>query len=146
MRALPDAARLTAGVIRFEDDRVGVMYLGKLVELGSVDEIFRPPSHPYTRLAVGGAAAPSFRLATDHPPGGRRAERGVPAVRLPIPTHAVKVGRICELEEPPLLRAGQSHWIACHIPLDVLRREPSVLSAALAAEGLGPEPRGEAST
>jgi oligopeptide/dipeptide ABC transporter ATP-binding protein len=135
-------------LVRHVADRVGVMYLGKLVELGSVDEIFRPPSHPYTRALLSAVPRPDpsisraiIRLegavpSAQNPPSGCRFHTRCP----------VKVGRICEQTEPPLLRAGQSHWIACHIPLDVLRREPSMLSAALAAEGSGPEPRGEAST
>jgi peptide/nickel transport system ATP-binding protein len=121
------------------------MYLGKLVEMGTVDEIFRPPSHPYTRALLSAIPRPDpfaprsgIRLegavpSAQHPPSGCRFHTRCPD----------KVGRICEQEEPPLLRAGESHWIACHIPLDALRREPSVLPAAPAADGPGAEPHGE---
>jgi peptide/nickel transport system ATP-binding protein len=132
-------------LVRHVAHRVGVMYLGKLVEMGTVDEIFRPPSHPYTRALLSAVPRPdpfasraSIRLegavpSAQHPPTGCRFHTRCPD----------KVGRICEEVEPPLLRAGESHWIACHIPLDALRREPSVLSAAPAADGPGAEPRGE---
>ena len=55
--------------------------------------------------------------SAQHPPSGCRFHTRCPS----------KVGRICEEVEPPLQRAGASHWIACHIPLETLRRERSVL-------------------
>jgi peptide/nickel transport system ATP-binding protein len=132
-------------LVRHVAHRVGVMYLGKLVEMGTVDEIFRPPSHPYTRALLSAIPRPDplapragIRLqgavpSAQHPPSGCRFHTRCPE----------KVGRICEEEEPPLLRAGESHWIACHIPLDALRRELPVLSAMTAADGPGAEPHGE---
>jgi peptide/nickel transport system ATP-binding protein len=116
-------------LVRHVAHRVGVMYLGRLVELGTVDEIFRPPSHPYTRALLSAVPRPDpsasravIRLegavpSAQHPPPGCRFHTRCPS----------KVGRICEEVEPPLQRAGESHWIACHIPLETLRREPPVL-------------------
>jgi len=104
---------------------------GRLVEVGTVDEIFRPPSHPYTRALLSAVPRPDpsasravIRLegavpSAQHPPSGCRFHTRCPS----------KVGRICEEVEPPLQRAGESHWIACHIPLETLRGEPSVLPA-----------------
>jgi len=102
---------------------------GRLVEVGTVDEIFRPPSHPYTRALLSAVPRPDssgsravIRLegavpSAQHPPSGCRFHTRCPS----------KVGRICEEVEPPLQRAGERHWIACHIPLETLRREPSAL-------------------
>ena len=116
-------------LVRHVAHRVGVMYLGRLVEVGTVDEIFRPPSHPYTRALLSAVPRPDpsasravIRLegavpSAQHPPSGCRFHTRCPS----------KVGRICEEVEPPLQRAGESHWIACHIPLETLRGEPSVL-------------------
>ncbi len=132
-------------LVRHVAHRVGVMYLGRLVEMGTVDEIFRPPSHPYTRALLSAVPRPDPLAARD----SIRLEGAVPSAQHPPPGCRFhtrcpdKVGRICEEQEPPLQRAGDTHWIACHIPLDALRREPSVLSAALAADGSDAEPPGE---
>ena len=132
-------------LVRHVAHRVGVMYLGKLVELGTVDEIFRPPSHPYTRALL--SAVPS------HDPSASRAiirlEGAVPSAQRPpsgcrFQTRCpVKVGRICEEVDPPFVRAAETHWIACHIPLDALRRASPLLSPAPSAGGLGAAPQGE---
>jgi peptide/nickel transport system ATP-binding protein len=110
------------------------MYLGRLVELGSVDEIFRPPSHPYTRALLSAVPRPdpsarrvSIRLegsvpSAQHPPSGCRFHTRCPD----------KVGPVCEEHEPPLQQAGPTHWIACHIPLAELRRHPDPIGAVAA--------------
>jgi len=115
-------------LVRHLADRIGVMYLGKLVELGTVDEIFSPPYHPYTRALLSSipvpdpsAPAATVRLegavpSARHPPSGCRFHTRCPS----------KLGRICEEVEPPLQRADGTRWLACHIPLEDLRREPPV--------------------
>jgi len=115
-------------VVRHVADRIGVMYLGKLVELGTADEVFRPPYHPYTRallsaIPVPDPSAPSAAVPLEgtvpsarRPPAGCRFHTRCPS----------KLGRICEEIEPPLLSAGGTHVLACHIPLEELRRQPPV--------------------
>ena len=76
-------------VVRFMSDRVMVMYLGKVVEVGPVEAIFGAPRHPYTRAllashAVDGPGPPHRGGAAR----GRPAEPDQPAVRLPLP-HAL---------------------------------------------------------
>jgi peptide/nickel transport system ATP-binding protein len=112
-------------LVRHVAGRVGVMYLGRLVELGTVDEVFRPPFHPYTRALLSAvpradpaATRSSIRLegavpSAQHPPSGCRFHTRCPS----------KIGPICEQVEPPLQAAGPTHWIACHIPLVELRRQ-----------------------
>jgi peptide/nickel transport system ATP-binding protein len=118
-------------LVRHLADRIGVMYLGRLVELGTVDEIFRPPYHPYTRALLSSIPVPD----PSAPPAAVRLEGTVPSARRPpsgcrfhtrCPS---KLGRICEELEPPLQRADGTHWLACHIPLGDLRREPPVRPA-----------------
>jgi len=118
-------------LVRHLADRIGVMYLGRLVELGTVDEIFRPPYHPYTRALLSSIPVPD----PSGPPAAVRLEGTVPSARRPpsgcrfhtrCPS---KLGRICEEFEPPVQRADGTHWLACHIPLEDLRREPPVRPA-----------------
>jgi peptide/nickel transport system ATP-binding protein len=109
-------------LVRHIADRIAVMYLGQLVELGTADEVFQPPYHPYTRALLSAipVADPSAR------PGTITLEGSVPSARRPpagcrfhtrCPS---KIGRICEEVEPPLRQIGGTHWLACHLPLEVL--------------------------
>jgi peptide/nickel transport system ATP-binding protein len=122
-------------LVRHVAHRVGVMYLGVLVELGAVEEIFRPPSHPYTRALLSAVPRPD----PSAPPSAIRLQGQVPSARRPpagcrFHTRCPeKLGAICEREAPPLQRASDTHWIACHIPLDDLRGAPPVLGPTPAA-------------
>jgi peptide/nickel transport system ATP-binding protein len=104
--------------------RVGVMYLGRLVEIGGVEEIFRAPSHPYTAALLSAVPRPD-PTAMARP---IRLEGSVPSAQCP-PTGCrfhtrcpQKIGRVCEEVEPPWQRASATHTIACHIPLAELAR------------------------
>ncbi len=105
-------------VVRHISDRVAVMYLGKIVETGTVTEIYERPTHPYTQALLSAVPVPDPTLR------GRRA-----AVRLsgdvPSPTDPPSGCRFrtrcwkardrCAREEPPLaLRAADPHPSACH--------------------------------
>ena len=104
------------GVVRHISDRVGVMYLGKLVELAPADELFRRPLHPYTRALLAAIPRP-------HPlaPARERIElRG----ELPSPVNPPRGCRFhtrcplatdrCRREEPAWLEHAPGHWAACH--------------------------------
>jgi peptide/nickel transport system ATP-binding protein len=109
-------------LVRHVAHRVGVMYLGRLVEVGTVEDVFRPPSHPYTRALLSAVPRPDPTRA----PAMIRLEGSVPSAQSPptgCPFHTrcpVKIGPLCEEAEPPLRRASATHWIACHIPLEEL--------------------------
>ncbi|MEZ5857251.1 MAG: dipeptide ABC transporter ATP-binding protein [Hyphomicrobiaceae bacterium] len=102
-------------VIRHISDRVAVMYVGKIVETGPVEEIFANPRHPYTKALM--AAVPvadpkspppklmlSGEVATpiDPPPGCRLCKR------CPLATPN------CETDPPPMRDFGAGHLVACH--------------------------------
>jgi peptide/nickel transport system ATP-binding protein len=107
-------------VIRYLADRIGVMYLGKLVEVGEADDIYQRPAHPYTAGLLAAIpepepAAPGETRATAvtgelpsaiSPPSGCRFRTRCPFAR-----------DVCAHEEPQLRSFGPGHVAACHFPL-----------------------------
>ena len=97
-------------------DQVGVMYAGTLVELGSREDIFRAPAHPYTRGLL--QAVPT--LKSDRAQCLRTIEGSVPPVNaLPPgcpfdPRCGFRV-ETCSHELPPLQQVGTSHWARCPV-------------------------------
>jgi peptide/nickel transport system ATP-binding protein len=118
------------GVVRYISDRIAVLYLGRLQELGSADVVFGGPHHPYTEALL--SAVPTIDG------GGRdriRLEGDIPSAASP-PSGCVfhtrchrKLGTICEETEPPLVEAEAGHLLRCHIPVDELRSLQSVAKA-----------------
>jgi oligopeptide/dipeptide ABC transporter ATP-binding protein len=111
-------------VVKYMADRIGVMYLGKLVEMGSGDDIYQRAAHPYTAGLI--AAIPAAE------PGAARAARGAGAAagiagELPSPVNPPSGCRfrtrcsfaqdLCAEEEPRLRSFGPGHVAACHFPL-----------------------------
>ena len=107
-------------VIEYISDRVGVMYLGKLVELAEVDVLYRKPRHPYTIALLSAVPNPDPRvrkkrliLAGDvpspaNPPSGCRFHtRCWLRQRLGNPEN-------CVTEDPPFRDIGDGHRVACH--------------------------------
>ena len=94
--------------------RIGVMYLGRLVELAPAAELYRAPRHPYTQALI--SAIPTI--------GGDRRERIVLTGDLPSPTAPPAGCRFhtrcpyaderCRREAPGLRQVGPEHWAACH--------------------------------
>jgi len=116
-------------VIRYLADQVGVMYLGKIVEVGSRTDVYERPAHPYTlgllntipvpdpeveRAKQGVAVAGEIPSAMD-PPSGCRFRTRCPLAR-----------DICAAEEPVLRSFGGEHQAACHFPLQTPAGESDV--------------------
>jgi peptide/nickel transport system ATP-binding protein len=111
------------GVVRYISDRIGVLYLGRLMEVGPADVVFKAPHHPYTEALL--SAAPNLDDRKEH---RIRLQGDVPSAVKP-PSGCVfhtrcprKLGAICEQEQPPLLEVEPGHLIRCHIPVEDLRR------------------------
>ncbi len=111
------------GVVRYISDRIAVLYLGRLMELGPADVVFEGPHHPYTEAllsavpTIDGGGRERIRLAGEIPSAAAPPSGCVFHTRC----HR-KVGAICEQEEPPLVEVEDGHLLRCHIPIDELRR------------------------
>ncbi|GAA1256951.1 ABC transporter ATP-binding protein [Oryzihumus leptocrescens] len=111
------------GVVRHFCDRVAVMYLGKMVEVGDREQVYTAPQHPYTQALL--SAVPDLGAVRGVPPRERiRLAGDVPSPINPpsgcrFRTRCWKAQDICASQEPPLeskAEAGAGHSIACHFP------------------------------
>jgi peptide/nickel transport system ATP-binding protein len=117
-------------VVRYMSDTIGVMYLGKLVEVGPADDVYYQPVHPYTKGLIDAIpiADPREERATRqkgvagelpsniHPPSGCRFRTRCPLAE-----------DLCAEQEPPLRPfTASGHLAACHFPLR--QPEPAVAS------------------
>ncbi|MYW41947.1 oligopeptide/dipeptide ABC transporter ATP-binding protein, partial [Streptomyces sp. SID161] len=139
-------------IVRHFSQRVAVMYLGKIIEVGDRDSIYARPRHPYTHALL--SAVPEVMLTAQDAP---RRERIRLAGDVPSPisppsgcrfrTRCWKAQDRCAAEEPPLVQLSgnrDGHLTACHFPEEPstgAREEDIVLDPALAAlEEGGPDP------
>jgi peptide/nickel transport system ATP-binding protein len=127
MQALQETHGLTyifishdLAVVKYLADTIGVMYLGKLVEVGPAEAVYARTVHPYTRGLIETIPVPDPAIARNrdaaavrgelpssiNPPSGCRFRTRCPLAR-----------EICSVEEPPLRPFGPAHHAACHFPL-----------------------------
>jgi peptide/nickel transport system ATP-binding protein len=109
-------------VVQAIADRVAVLYQGRLCEVGSVNDIFSPPHHPYTETLMGSVLVPDpdkkpILLAGDTP------ELAPPARGCSFQRRCPKyIHGVCDIETPPWQypHGDQGHQIRCHIPINEL--------------------------
>ena len=111
------------GVVRYISDRIAVLYLGRVQELGPADVVFNGPHHPYTEAllsavpTVDGGGRDRIKLEGDIPSAAALPSGCVFHTRCPR-----FLGQICIEQEPPLVEAEEGHLMRCHIPIEELRR------------------------
>jgi len=107
------------GVVRYMSQRIGVMYLGNMVEQGATEPLFRAPQHPYTRILL--SALPSL---DPEAPSQRQVLTGEPPTPIdpppgcPFAPRCPDAQAICSQEKPVLRQHGsdRAHLCACHFP------------------------------
>jgi oligopeptide transport system ATP-binding protein len=109
------------GVIRHVSDRIAVMYLGKIVEIGPADEVYSDPIHPYTLSLLSALPIPDPRVNAAREPlvlEGDLPSPANPPAACRFHTRCPYATEICSEVEPELIHHGNGHWAACHHPLD----------------------------
>jgi peptide/nickel transport system ATP-binding protein len=110
------------GVVRYLSDRIAVLYLGRLMELGKSETVFGPPQHPYTEALLSAVPAeegkerPRIRLTGEIPSHADPPSGCVFHTRCPR-----YIGDICKDEEPELKEVEPGHFWRCHYSVEELR-------------------------
>ncbi len=103
------------GLVAQFADRIGVMYAGKMVDIGTVDQILNDPKHPYTKLLINSVPDLEFK---------RERLEGIPGIPPPLvnlPEGCVFAPRCpsaqeaCQRIDPRFIDVGHNRWVACHL-------------------------------
>lgn len=123
-------------IVRYLSDRVMVMYLGHVVELGTTDQVFSPPYHPYTEALLSAVPIADTSVEKRH----IVLEGDVPSAMNPPPGCPFQTrcrwksevpNGLCEKEVPPVRDLAPGHQVKCHLSQEMLdRMEPVIKIAA----------------
>ncbi|MGA9252955.1 MAG: ABC transporter ATP-binding protein [Roseobacter sp.] len=126
-------------IVRYLSDRVMVMYLGHVVELGTTDQVFAPPYHPYTEALLSAVPIADTSVKKKH----IVLEGDIPSAMNPPPGCPFQTrcrwksevsGGLCEKEVPPVRMLPGNHQIKCHLSDDKLAEMEPVIEVGVAAE------------
>ncbi len=109
-------------VVRYMADTIGVMYLGRLVEVGPAEAVYDHPAHHYTRGLLDAVPVPEVS-SLEHTVGETAVRGELPSAVDPpsgcrFRTRCPRAEERCALEDPPLSDFGSGHRAACHFPLE----------------------------
>ncbi len=122
-------------IVRYLADRVLVMYLGHVVEIGETDQVFSPPYHPYTEALLSAVPIADTSVEKQHIvlegdiPSALNPPSGCPFQTRCRWKHEVKDG-LCDREVPPMRTLTDGHEIKCHLPEDKLNTMDPVIKIA----------------
>ena len=107
-------------IVRYLSDRVMVMYLGHIVELGTTDQVFAPPYHPYTEALLSAVPIADTSIEKEHIvlegdiPSAMNPPSGCP-FQTRCRWKSKVAGGLCEREVPPVRIMAEGHQIKCHL-------------------------------
>ncbi len=127
-------------IVRYLSDRVMVMYLGHVVELGNTDQVFAPPYHPYTEALLSAVPIADTKVKKKHIvlegdiPSAMNPPSGCP-FQTRCNWKSKVAGGLCETQVPPVRMLDGNHQIKCHLSDDELAHmEPVIEMGDVAAE------------
>jgi peptide/nickel transport system ATP-binding protein len=122
-------------IVRYLSDRVMVMYLGHVVELGTTDQVFAPPYHPYTEALLSAVPIADTSVTKEHIvlegdiPSAMNPPSGCP-FQTRCRWKANVPGGLCEKEVPPVRHLAEGHQVKCHLPDEDLQKMQPVIKIA----------------
>ncbi len=106
------------GLVRFISQRLAIMYLGRIVEMGESEEIFSQPLHPYSKALLSATPVPDPKVEKARKriilTGGVPSPINRPSGCFFNPRCPFKM-EVCEKEYPQLIQISNDHWVACHL-------------------------------
>jgi oligopeptide/dipeptide ABC transporter ATP-binding protein len=111
-------------VVRYISDRIAVMYLGRIVELGDCREVYNAPLHPYTQALISAAPVPDPNYDRTHRIllQGDLPSPANPPPGCPFHTRCPMVQDVCKVDVPPLREVIPEHFSACHFAETLLEQ------------------------
>ncbi len=112
------------GVVRYLADRVMVMYLGHVVEMGTTEQVFEPPYHPYTEALLSAVPIADTSVVRKHIvlqgdiPSAVNPPPGCP-FQTRCPRKSQVPGTLCDTEMPPMRQLAPGHFVKCHLSAEV---------------------------
>ncbi|SDC16942.1 ABC transporter ATP-binding protein [Ruegeria marina] len=122
-------------IVRYLSDRVMVMYLGHVVELGTTDQVFSPPYHPYTEALLSAVPIADTSVQKKHIvlegdiPSAMNPPSGCP-FQTRCRWKSQVPGNLCEREVPPVKTMAEGHQIKCHLSDEILNSMEPVIKIA----------------
>jgi peptide/nickel transport system ATP-binding protein len=122
-------------IVRYLSDRVMVMYLGHVVELGSTEQVFNPPYHPYTEALLSAVPIADVNIEKER----IVLEGDIPSAMNPPPGCPFQTrcrwkdrvpGNLCETEVPPLVKLAEGHYSKCHLSAEERARMKPIFKIA----------------
>ena len=113
-------------VVKNVSDRVAVMYLGKMCEIGAPDALYAEPAHPYTRALLSAIPLPDPEAPLDiaHHLGGELPSPIDPPSGCRFRTRCDRAQELCAQAEPQMQQVRGEHYVACHFPLQPVVETP----------------------
>ncbi|MBO0893893.1 MAG: ABC transporter ATP-binding protein [Acidimicrobiales bacterium] len=129
-------------IVKQVSDRVAVLYLGKLCEVGDVESLYQTPLHPYTEALLASVPNPdptAERASTEEKISGELPSPVNPPSGCRFRTRCPRAQERCAEEEPEMRTLGPNHTVACHFPLNGAVAPPTA-ATPVSLSGAAPAP------